>query len=275
MSLVWASAVPQDLGLTTHVTPRHSEGDSWCLRMPCYSAKACLAVVQGRSWHPRGQQEHSEGPQQPTRLSMSESRESSAEAVRPPQGRGRGRPSTGSRSSFSSAHGSRCRLLPLCQGDLYKDASHSGAQQRSTERCLWLYMTAVSLQLSAGMKQLFWLTAFTSSCRPALTPFAQEGMQSQAHELAPLTRSVPRGAHDPADNGPGESTPAAAFGWTGLDERTSSGAGAALGTGRINRWWVAFDARYMQPVFGGPQHLDASTGNSPRSPNARLLRGGL
>ena len=102
-------------------------------------------------------------------------------------------------------------------------------------------------------------------------------MQSQAHELASLARHEPRRVHNAADNGPGESTPSAAFGWTGLDERTSSGAGAALGTGRINRWWVAFDARYMQPVFGGPQHQtpNASTGNSPRSPNSRLLRGAL
>ena len=58
----------------------------------------------------------------------------------------------------------------------------------------------------------------------------------------------------------------------------SCGAGAALGTGRINRWWVAFDARYMQPIFGGPQSPEASSGNtprSPRSPNVRARRGPL
>ena len=94
----------------------------------------------------------------------------------------------------------------------------------------------VPLQWLAESEQQLLLSVMGSSCRPALTPFAQEGMQSQAHELAPLTRHhEPRGARSAADNGPGESTPAAAFGWTGLDERTSSGAGSALGTGRINR----------------------------------------
>ena len=116
-------------------------------------------------------------------------------------------------------------------------------------------------------------------CRPAITPFAQEGMQSQMQDMHPSAQhETRRSSQHAADNGPGESTPAAAFGWTGLDERTSSGAGAALGTGRINRWWVAFDARYMQPVFGGPQSPEASSGNtprSPRSPGARARRGHL
>ncbi len=61
--------------------------------------------LQGRSWHPKGQQEPPDS-QQPTRLSMSESRGASAEAPRQAPGQGRGRMSTGSRSSFSSA-GSR------------------------------------------------------------------------------------------------------------------------------------------------------------------------
>jgi hypothetical protein len=95
----------------------------------------------------------------------------------------------------------------------------------------------------------------------------------QSREIQQSVPHEPRSARDTrhaADYGPGESTPAAAFGWTGLDERRSGDAGTALGTGAINRWWVAFDARYMQPVFGGPQHLESSATNSPRSPNARL-----
>ncbi|EIE24491.1 hypothetical protein COCSUDRAFT_46826 [Coccomyxa subellipsoidea C-169] len=73
--------------------------------------------------------------------------------------------------------------------------------------------------------------------RAAQTPFGWQAAQGSAD------------AQQHPDNGPGESTPSAAFGWTGLDERTSSGHRPA---GRINRWWTTFDAAYMQPVFGGP-----------------------
>jgi hypothetical protein len=108
-----------------------------------------------------------------------------------------------------------------------------------------------------------------------MTPFGREAAQGVPH--APPGRRGSRSSMTAADNGPGDSTPAAAFGWTGLDERAQSSDGG--GGGGINRWWVAFDARYMQPVFGGPQPaqdrgagslLDAVLGASPRSPyNAR------
>ncbi|CAL8467488.1 g7026 [Coccomyxa elongata] len=80
----------------------------------------------------------------------------------------------------------------------------------------------------------------SQSGRAAQSPFGWEAAQGSSN-----------GERRPSDNGPGESTPSAAFGWTGLDERSSSGQRPA---GRINRWWTTFDAAYMQPVFGGPSH---------------------
>ncbi len=82
-------------------------------------------------------------------------------------------------------------------------------------------------------------------CRAAQTPFGWQAAQGSAD------------AQQHPDNGPGESTPSAAFGWTGLDERTSSGHRPA---GRINRWWTTFDAAYMQPVFGGPPGRPGGSG---------------
>lgn len=94
--------------------------------------------------------------------------------------------------------------------------------------------------------------------RVAMTPFGREAAQDRAH-----LPGTPNGHRGGPDNGPGDSTPAAMFGWTGLDERTQSAEGVQYPVTGINRWWIAFDARYMQPVFGGPQHpLAAERGDA-------------
>ena len=103
-----------------------------------------------------------------------------------------------------------------------------------------------------------------ASCRFPMTPFGREPAQDAAHLGAPPRRGVPS-----ADNGPGDSTPSAMFGWTGLDDRThSAGAEGTQALTGINAWWTAFDARYMQPVFGGPQaqqQQQQAEASSPRS----------
>ncbi|KAK9909394.1 hypothetical protein WJX75_001559 [Coccomyxa subellipsoidea] len=95
--------------------------------------------------------------------------------------------------------------------------------------------------------------------RAAQSPFSWQAAQASSSDMADQRHS---------DNGPGESTPSAAFGWTGLDERTSSGHRPA---GRINRWWTTFDAAYMQPVFGGPGRGGGGGGGGGGGPDSDPL----
>ena len=110
-----------------------------------------------------------------------------------------------------------------------------------------LYATS-SYHMIMGMTLFCLLTR-----RAAQSPFSWQAAQATSSGTADQHHS---------DNGPGESTPSAAFGWTGLDERTSSGHRPA---GRINRWWTTFDAAYMQPVFGGPGRGGGGGGGGPDS----------